>query len=191
MRLTLQSFVDGQPCCAKFLVSSRLGFVVTALAVLVASVAIHCPAVEGGPTNRIEGIAIVVDGDSLRIAGEEVHLCGIDAPEIDQTCMHKNGLIWFCGEAGKAFLNDLIDRHKVECVVVRKGQHDGGVTGMCNANGVALGASSVAHGMAIADRETSGSYVDLEKQARQLGAGIWSGVFEDPKAYRTRMKVGR
>ena len=35
--------------------------------------------------------AHVIDGDSIQVAGTEVRLWGIDAPEWTQTCQEKNG----------------------------------------------------------------------------------------------------
>jgi endonuclease YncB( thermonuclease family) len=40
----------------------------------------------------VSGTAIVVDGDTLSIAGIKVRLNGIDTPEKDQTCK-ANGLL--------------------------------------------------------------------------------------------------
>src|SRR5690349_7808869 len=36
--------------------------------------------------STVEGIARVIDGDTLELAGERIRLWGIDAPERSQTC---------------------------------------------------------------------------------------------------------
>ena len=47
--------------------------------------------------DQITGDARVVDGDSLRVAGLNIRLFGIDAPERDQTCVTDAGVRWDCG----------------------------------------------------------------------------------------------
>ena len=37
-------------------------------------------------TKEINGVAIVIDGDTLKIKNEKIRLSGIDSPEIKQTC---------------------------------------------------------------------------------------------------------
>ncbi|MCS6855826.1 MAG: hypothetical protein NZ523_13890, partial [Elioraea sp.] len=43
-----------------------------------------------------QGSALVQDGDTLTIAGTRIRLHGVDAPELDQTCL-RDGLPWPCG----------------------------------------------------------------------------------------------
>ena len=53
---------------------------------------------------QLQGAARVVDGDTLRVAGERVRLFGIDAPEIGQPCRDGGD----CGAQSKAHLEALI-----------------------------------------------------------------------------------
>ena len=57
----------------------------------------------------IFGEAIVVDGDSLKIKGERIRLFGIDAFEIQQTCIHKKYGKNRCGQLAKLFLYYIIN----------------------------------------------------------------------------------
>ena len=41
---------------------------------------------ENRSRERIEGVARIIDGDSLVLDGRRLRLLGIDAPEFDQTC---------------------------------------------------------------------------------------------------------
>ena len=51
--------------------------------------------------------ARVVDGDSLELAGQDVRLIGIDAPERDQLCQ-RDGREWACGDDATAALGELV-----------------------------------------------------------------------------------
>ena len=42
-------------------------------------------------TKWIEGQAIVIDGDTIKVQGKKIRLFGIDAPELKQICKRKNG----------------------------------------------------------------------------------------------------
>ena len=39
---------------------------------------------------------LVIDGDTIMIAGQVVDIAGMDAPELGQQCLH-NGSFWDCG----------------------------------------------------------------------------------------------
>src|SRR5947199_10136184 len=59
----------------------------------------------------IVGPAQVIDGDSIRVAGIEIRLYGIDAPEFRQVCM-RGGHPWACGRAATSFLESLAERRE-------------------------------------------------------------------------------
>ena len=42
---------------------------------------------------------VVTDGDTLKLDGTIYRLDGIDAPEIDQTCLDQSGDVWPCAIA--------------------------------------------------------------------------------------------
>ena len=45
----------------------------------------------------VTGIARVIDGDTLEVAGTRVRLYGVDAPESKQLCKRRNGEDYACG----------------------------------------------------------------------------------------------
>ena len=55
-------------------------------------ISIHAPATaveaEG---NIIQGVASVIDGDTLEVRGSRIRLHGIDAPESGQVCRERDG----------------------------------------------------------------------------------------------------
>jgi hypothetical protein len=64
-------------------------------------------ALRGVPQKDITGVAQAIDGDSLKLAGEEVRLKGIDAPEFTQTCQ-VSGREVACGRESRAALRKLL-----------------------------------------------------------------------------------
>ena len=62
----------------------------------------------------IEGTAEVIDGDSLLVAGTEVRLFGVDAPEFSQPC-YSNGSEVACGAMAKDVLAGLIGSAVLTC----------------------------------------------------------------------------
>lgn len=57
--------------------------------------------VSAGTTRAdVVGLARVIDGDTIVIAGERIRLHGIDAPEMKQTCKTRKGKEQLCGHTG-------------------------------------------------------------------------------------------
>ena len=52
---------------------------------------------------EITGKAQVIDGDTIEIDGKQIHLYGIDAPEIGQTCWFQRGE-FACGKSARQSL---------------------------------------------------------------------------------------
>ena len=48
-------------------------------------------------TADLTGEPVIIDGDTIKIAGERIRLHGIDAPETDQTCKDEKNEEWPCG----------------------------------------------------------------------------------------------
>ena len=67
-------------------------------------------------SKTINGIALVVDGDTLHIEKNKIRLHGIDAPEIDQTCTI-NDKVWHCGLESISALKKLVLNNIISCVV--------------------------------------------------------------------------
>jgi endonuclease YncB( thermonuclease family) len=130
------------------------------------------------PPHIAEGAVRVVDGDTLHLAGEDIRLKGIDAPELHQDC-ERQGRPWRCGEAAKEALVSTIAGRPVSCRIEGRDRYGRGL-GRCTAGGQDLGAALVSAGFAVA----FGDYEREEDAARSRTAGVWAGSFERPSAWR-------
>lgn len=124
------------------------------------------------------GAAVVIDGDTLSIAGERIRLRGIDAFERGQTC-RRDGAGYDCGKAAAAALAGLVGGREVSCTGGGRDRY-GRLLAVCEAGGRELNAAMVASGWALA----YGAYHIEEFRARAAGAGAWAGTFDSPAAWR-------
>ena len=74
--------------------------------------------------NITKGKAIVVDGDTIKIKGEQIRFGGIDAPESyyrgkKQTCIKDNKKV-FCGQISKDKLIEKIGNNSLNCKIEKK-----------------------------------------------------------------------
>lgn len=123
-----------------------------------------------------------VDGDSLRLANENIRLLGIDAPELSQTCRDERGREWACGQEARALLRSLVSRGTVNCASISK-DHYGRTLATCSAGPIAdIGEAMVRAGFAV--DFMSGGYRAAEAEARADKRGIWQGSFERPQDWR-------
>jgi endonuclease YncB( thermonuclease family) len=128
----------------------------------------------------VVGGARIIDGDSLSVAGVEIRLFGIDAPELSQTCM-RAGEHWPCGRDAAAALRLAAAGREVTCRPRDKDRY-GRVVAVCHAGGVDLGAAMIKGGLAVA----YGAYAADEREARDARRGIWSSNFDTPAEWRAR-----
>lgn len=136
---------------------------------------------EAGPA---EGIAKLVDGDSLFVGGKEVRLKGIDAPEGRQTCT-RNGQSWPCGEEARRQLARLIAGQRVACDSIETDQH-GRLLGFCKAGGKELNREMVREGYAM----SYGGFEGEQREAKAARRGLWSGEFQRPRDWRRDHGIG-
>jgi endonuclease YncB( thermonuclease family) len=129
------------------------------------------------------GRAEVIDGDTIRIAGETVRLEGIDAPETRQECEDAAGRSYACGELATRSLGRLIARESVTCYLTGRDSYDRAL-GICESGGLEINAEMVRMGWALAFRRYSARYVQQEKEAEQARAGLWAGTFDPPWNWR-------
>lgn len=139
-------------------------------------------------TERVEGIATVVDGDTLAIesAGERIRLYGIDAPESGQTCDDASGRRYLCGPDAANYLASLIGRSgRVVCLGIERDRY-GRLVAECRTPGnVVLNAEMVKAGWSIVFRRYSdGRYDREEAEAKAAKAGLWAGSFIEPAKWR-------
>lgn len=128
----------------------------------------------------IVGTARIIDGDSLYVAGIEIRLYGIDAPELYQTC-NRNGRPWNCGAEAAAALRAATAGKEVVCRP-REQDRYGRTIAVCQAGGLDLGAAMIKGGMAVA----YGAYHADEREARDARRGIWNSSFDPPSVWRAR-----
>ncbi len=133
------------------------------------------------------GLARVIDGDTLELAGERVRLLGLDAPERGQLC-RRDGREWPCGEAARAALADFVQPRALVCEGSERDRW-GRLLAQCRAGSEDGGAWLVSEGWAVSyGRGGRGAYRALEAQARLAGVGIWAGEFEPPADWRRRRR---
>ena len=155
-------------------------------AFVLAALALAANAVRAqAPPERIEGLAAVIDGDSLVIEGREIRLFGIDAPESRQSCGPAAGAEteWACGQAASDALAALVAGRRTACWP-RDIDRYGRTIAACRAGGRDLAAEMVRQGLALAYRRFSTRYVAEEDAARAARRGLWSGPFMAPADWR-------
>ncbi len=136
-----------------------------------------------GPVHaELSGRASVIDGDSIEVAGREVRLHGIDAPEFKQTCT-AGGKRWRCGRQATRALARKVSGRRVVCAQRDRDRY-GRVVAVCRKGGEDLNAWLVSQGWALAYRRHSGAYVTEEAAARAARRGIWRGEFVPPWEWR-------
>ncbi len=158
------------------------GFRAVVLLLLMVSAVAMLPRWFGEET--ITGDVEIIDGDSLRIAGREVRLEGIDAPELEQTC-ERDGRSYPCGRLAKRALADLRAAGTARCRLSGTDRYGRGL-GRCSVGDNDLNAALVRAGWAIA----YGAYRREEDEARQARRGVWAGSFQRPSNWRQRHPRG-
>jgi endonuclease YncB( thermonuclease family) len=133
---------------------------------------------------EIVGAARVIDGDSIVVAGTEIRIYGIDAPEFRQTC-RKGGRSWPCGRVATGAMRSMVAGREIRCRP-REQDRYGRTVAICRAGSLDLGAAMVKGGQAV----SYGAYEADQSDARDARRGIWEGSFELPAAYRAHHRRG-
>ena len=126
----------------------------------------------------------ITDGDTIKIDGEKIRFSGIDAPELKQTCL-KNNVIIFCGLEAKNLLIKIIDNNDVICVYEGKDQYRRTLA-ECFLGDLSLSSYLVRNGYAFAYRKYSKKYIQDEEFAKENKNGLWSTEFEYPWLWRKK-----
>ena len=124
----------------------------------------------------------VVDGDTIKIGDVKIRFSGIDAPEINQTCVASEGKV-ACGKISKDTLIAKVTNNKISCTDEGKDVY-GRVLGECFVNGESLSSYLVREGFAFAYRKYSNKYIQDEEYAKSNKLGMWSMEFEYPWDFR-------
>ena len=124
----------------------------------------------------------VIDGDTIRLGDVKIRFSGIDAPEINQTCVASEGKV-ACGKISRDLLIEKVTNNKISCTDEGKDFY-GRVLGECFVNGESLSSYLVRKGFAFAYRKYSNKYIEDEEYAKFNKLGMWSMEFQYPWDYR-------
>ncbi len=132
------------------------------------------------------GAARVIDGDSIEIDGTRIRISGIDAPEMAQSCISREGASYPCGRRARAELERLSGGGTVTCRREGRDRFQR-VLATCRAGDADLATAMVGAGWAVAYAGSSGDRLrGAERRARDARAGLWAGSFERPEDWRHR-----
>ncbi len=130
----------------------------------------------------VQGVARVIDGDTLAFQGQHVRLSGVDAPEMAQGCT-RDGQVWACGLWARQRMVRLLNGQVTVCT---GDTHDryGRLVAVCRVGGRDIAADLVRDGVILAYPRYSMAYVGLENSARAARRGVWAGEVQQPAAFR-------
>ena len=137
----------------------------------------------------LQGPALVIDGDTLEIAGTRVRLAGIDAPELEQPCategdvLAASSTVYRCGEEAAAALTTRIGGDPVLCEPAATDTSTV-LVAVCRLDDEDLGAWMVRSGWARAYPQNASAYTAEEDLAQAALRGIWRGDFLNPWDWR-------
>ena len=125
------------------------------------------PSTSAGVTNgRIEGVASVIDGDTIEIHGQRIRLSGFDAPERGKACGAANVY-----QKAALYLSDQIGTRTVTCKSTGTDSYDRAVA-TCRIRGTDLGELMVGAGWARDwPKYSRGAYADAEARGAKRTQG--------------------
>jgi endonuclease YncB( thermonuclease family) len=136
----------------------------------------------------LSGRALVIDGDSLMLDGQRIHILDVDAPEDGQLCFTTAATSaqdgWECGRQAAAALADRIGRQPVTCDTTTHGARKGWLA-RCTVAGQDLAQWLAANGWAVPASRCKCEVVrDASADAKAASLGIWSSNFTMPWEWR-------
>jgi endonuclease YncB( thermonuclease family) len=126
------------------------------------------------------------DADTLTINGITYRLDGIDAPELDQSCIDEAGDVYPCGQLAREALQQFIAERPIHCDDLGPDpKYPRRRIGHCTIDGVDLHHWLVKEGWALNfEPYARGRFKDDEREAKEVGLGIWRGCFVNPQDFR-------
>ena len=132
-------------------------------------------------------VAHAQDADTIKFDGKTFRLDGIDAPEIDQSCLDSDGALYPCGQVAAQELSKLIGEQPAHCedrgedTAYKKRR-----IGLCHAaDGTEINRWLVQKGWAINfEPYAKGRFKTDEDDARAAQFGMWKGCFVAPRDFR-------
>ena len=119
----------------------------------------------------IVGGARVIAGDELVIDGRRIHLYGVRAPGLNQSCVTSSEP-WHCGRDAMVALSRIIDKRRVTCAQIDDST-EGRIEAVCKVANMNLNQTIIEAGWALADLNVSTEYKGSENLARLNKKGIW------------------
>ena len=143
----------------------------------------------------IEGKALVIDGDTIKIKNNKIRLSGIDAPETNQSCKKIFLSIQFlsfnkkypCGKISTKKLKKLLKNELILCKIENVDRYKRKLA-TCYKNKLNINSWLVRNGHALAYVRYSKKYILQEKEAARDKLGLWQGTFEKPWNWRKNEK---
>lgn len=130
-------------------------------------------------TGRVD----VIDGDTWLVGGQKVRLFGIDAPELDQTCVDAAGVDRTCGQWVRRQVSQRFEGRQARCEVLDQDRY-GRLVARCFVGRRDAAREIVDQGWARAYRRYSMDYDLDEKRAFVAGRGIHAWQMQRPAEYR-------
>jgi endonuclease YncB( thermonuclease family) len=130
----------------------------------------------------IVGVARIIDGDTIDIAGTRIRLAGIDAPESDQSCTDSGNRAWRCGKAATQAISARIAGRPLKCETSGLDRYRRVLATCALPDGSDINAWMVRQGWALA--YYSEAYRAEEGEARAAARGVWAGSFMPPWEWR-------
>ncbi|WP_299687700.1 thermonuclease family protein [uncultured Tateyamaria sp.] len=138
----------------------------------------------------VRGPVIVIDADTLDVAGTRVRLHAIDAPELDQTCETEFGTTFDCGAWVTAQVRARFEGRQAHCAA-RDTDRYGRMVAACVVDGVDMGRDIVSAGWAFAYRRYGMDYDLDEKAAFVADRGLHGLRVQSPAWFRKTRAKGR
>jgi endonuclease YncB( thermonuclease family) len=139
---------------------------------------------------EVSGIATAKDGDSLLVAGIDIRLYGIDAPEWRQQCANGQAL-YACGQDALRALASRVNGKTVRCEQIDYDAHYQRPVSRCFVGEEDVGRWMVAQGLAIAYVRYSALYAAEEAGAKAAELGLWRGTFVAPEEWRRGARLAQ
>ena len=152
-------------------------FVSDTLAAL-AALSVVCTAPAIGEARDLVGTAVVIRADTIEIDGTHIQLWGIQGPAPGDVCL-KEEEEWPCGRRAADYLQEIISGQPVSCEE-KALKSDALVVALCVVGRDDLALRMALAGYAVARRDQSTAYVELEGVANRQRRGLWSGDFMLP-----------
>lgn len=130
-----------------------------------------------------QGVATIIDGDTIKIGGQKIRLYGIDATESRQVCK-RNRQPYDCGREAANKLAAITVNKTVVCKRKATDRY-GRMVGICFAGGTELNQWMVQQGLALPYLQYGGArYKPDQQQAIKLKRGLYAGTYQIPWEYR-------